>query len=238
MQRDIVIQCPDGQMKTVPLQGDRLTVGRSSAAELCFPGRRRPFAPALWSSNPTATIGRCRISAARTAPSSTTFRCAPNCELKPGDRITAGHLAIVFDDRRAARPARGVVVFDGGEPDPPSTSTIWSPAWKAPYRTSVVDPAAAPSPRHAMQALIRAGQELAENRPLADLFPLILDLSIQAVNAQRGVLLLLEGDQLAAKAHKGDGFRISHRGPRPRAARKDRPCWCATRSSTTPSRAA
>jgi serine phosphatase RsbU (regulator of sigma subunit) len=60
-----------------------------------------------------------------------------------------------------------------------------------------------------MQALIHAGQELAENRPLADLFPLILDLSIQAVNAQRGVLLLLEGDQLAAKAHKGDGFRIS-----------------------------
>jgi hypothetical protein len=39
-----------------------------------------------------------------------------------------------------------------------------------------------------MQALIRAGQELAENRPLAELFPVILDLAIQAVNAQRGVL--------------------------------------------------
>jgi serine phosphatase RsbU (regulator of sigma subunit) len=60
-----------------------------------------------------------------------------------------------------------------------------------------------------MQALIRAGQELSENRPLADLFPLILDLAIQAVNAQRGVVLILENDALVPKAHKGDGFRIS-----------------------------
>jgi pSer/pThr/pTyr-binding forkhead associated (FHA) protein len=27
------------------------------------------------------------------------IRCARNCKLKPGDRITAGHLAIVFDDK-------------------------------------------------------------------------------------------------------------------------------------------
>src|SRR5439155_1245219 len=39
--------------------------------------------------------------------------------------------------------------------------------------------------------------------------PVMLDLAIQAVSAQRGVLMLLEGDQLVAKAHKGEGFRIS-----------------------------
>jgi sigma-B regulation protein RsbU (phosphoserine phosphatase) len=50
---------------------------------------------------------------------------------------------------------------------------------------------------------------LAENRPLNELFPVILDLAIEAVNAQRGVLLLLEGDALVARAHKGDAFRIS-----------------------------
>src|SRR6185295_17961353 len=60
-----------------------------------------------------------------------------------------------------------------------------------------------------MQALIRAGQELSENRPLVELFQVILDLAIQAVSAQRGVLLLLEGETLVARAHKGDGFRIS-----------------------------
>ena len=37
----------------------------------------------------------------------------------------------------------------------------------------------------------------------------MLDLAIQAVNAQRGVLLILEGDTLVPRAHKGEGFRIS-----------------------------
>ena len=71
-----------------------------------------------------------------------------------------------------------------------------------------------------MQALIRAGQELSDNRPLQELFPVILDLAIQAVNAQRGVLMILEGDELVPRAHKGDGFRISTRGARPRAQRE------------------
>jgi sigma-B regulation protein RsbU (phosphoserine phosphatase) len=74
----------------------------------------------------------------------------------------------------------------------------------------VVEPGGGAKPSAAMQALIHAGQELAERRPLADLFPLILDLAIQAVNAKRGVLLLLdEAGQLTPKAHKGDAFRIS-----------------------------
>ena len=60
-----------------------------------------------------------------------------------------------------------------------------------------------------MQALIRAGQVLAENRPVDELFQAMLDLAIEAVNAQRGVLLILEGDQLLPRAHKGEGFRIS-----------------------------
>jgi sigma-B regulation protein RsbU (phosphoserine phosphatase) len=42
-----------------------------------------------------------------------------------------------------------------------------------------------------------------------ELLPIVLDLAIQAVNAQRGVLLILEGDRLVARAHKGEGFRIS-----------------------------
>ena len=88
-----------------------------------------------------------------------------------------------------------------------------------------------------MQALIRAGQELSENRPLDELFPVMLDLAIQAVNAQRGVLMILEGDQLVPKAHKGDGFRIST-AVRDRVLKERPPSWCATPNSTTPSRAA
>ena len=39
-------------------------------------------------------------------------------------------------------------------------------------------------------------QAFAESRSLDELFPVVLDLAIQAVNAQRGVLLILEGDTL------------------------------------------
>ena len=58
-------------------------------------------------------------------------------------------------------------------------------------------------------ALIRAGRELAGNRPLAELFPFILDLSLQAVSARRGVLMTLEDGELVVKANRGEGFRIS-----------------------------
>jgi len=58
-------------------------------------------------------------------------------------------------------------------------------------------------------ALIRAGQELAGHRPLDELFELILDLSIQAVGAERGVLMTLEGEDLVVRSVRGEGFRIS-----------------------------
>jgi len=60
-----------------------------------------------------------------------------------------------------------------------------------------------------VRALIHAGRELAGHRPLADLFPLILDLALDAVNAERGVLLTLEGENLLVRAARGETFRIS-----------------------------
>ena len=36
MRHELQIQAPDGQMQTLPLTGGRVSVGRSSAAELCF----------------------------------------------------------------------------------------------------------------------------------------------------------------------------------------------------------
>jgi sigma-B regulation protein RsbU (phosphoserine phosphatase) len=60
-----------------------------------------------------------------------------------------------------------------------------------------------------VDALIRAGQELAAHRPLQELFPLILDLSIQAVGASRGVLLTSGAEGLAVQAARGENFQIS-----------------------------
>jgi serine phosphatase RsbU (regulator of sigma subunit) len=62
----------------------------------------------------------------------------------------------------------------------------------------------------AVQALIRAGNELAGERPLPELFRFILNLAIEAVSAERGILMTLEGDKLEVRASRGLGFRISN----------------------------
>ena len=61
-----------------------------------------------------------------------------------------------------------------------------------------------------MRALIRAGRELAGNMPLAELFKLIMNLSVEAVGATRGVLMTLEGKELVVQEALGEGFRISN----------------------------
>ena len=60
-----------------------------------------------------------------------------------------------------------------------------------------------------MVALIRAGRELSGQMPLPDLFRLILDLSLDAVRAERGALLTVEAGELVPQAVRGDGLKIS-----------------------------
>ncbi len=204
MQRELLIQGPDGETKTVPLTG-RLTVGRSSAAGVSFPEdgglSRQHFAFEPDGENWTVQdLGSKNGTFVNNIP------LKAKLTLKPGDRVTAGHLIIVYSpDGRTAEP--GVVVFEGEE-ERSSSTTVTTSLEGALNQTIVLEKAGAKASAP-MQALIRAGQVLSENKPLLELFPVILDLAIQAVNAQRGVLLILEGDKLIPRAHKGEGFRIS-----------------------------
>ncbi|MGD0867993.1 MAG: SpoIIE family protein phosphatase [Bryobacteraceae bacterium] len=209
MHRELLIQCPDGQMKTVPLTGERISFGRSSAAELSFPEdaglSRQHFAFELQGEDWTVKdLGSKNGTFVNNIP------LKAQLILQPGDRVTAGHLVIVFSPD-ASDAASGVVVFEGEDSKSPSTSTVVTSLEGAlsANQTIQMDRGTGPRASAPMQALIRAGQELSENRPLAELFPVILDLAIQAVNAQRGVVLVLEGDSLVPKAYKGEGFRIS-----------------------------
>ncbi|HLK69918.1 MAG TPA: SpoIIE family protein phosphatase [Bryobacteraceae bacterium] len=211
MSRELLIQCPDGQMKTVALTGERLSVGRSSAAELCFPDdaglSRQHFAFESQADKWTVQdLGSKNGTFVNNIP------LKARLVLKPGDRITAGHLVIVYEPDAQA-PDAGVVVFERGDSSNSSTATtvVTSLEGALSSQTLAIDRAGLKGAGSTapMQALIRAGQELSENRPLNELFQVILDLAIKAVNAQRGVLLLLEGETLVARAHKGDGFRIS-----------------------------
>jgi serine phosphatase RsbU (regulator of sigma subunit) len=128
--------------------------------------------------------------------------------LKPGDRITAGHLTIVYSPE-SKKAAPGVVVFEGEEDTSPTSSTLVTSLEGALSDQTLMLGRGGAKGSAPLQALVKAGLQLSENLPLEELFPVILDQAIQAVNAQRGVVMLLEGDSLVAKAHKGEGFRIS-----------------------------
>ncbi len=198
----------DGKTVTVPLDRDRISLGRSSLNELCYPDdvglSRQHLALTrvsgqwqvedLGSKNGTVLNGK-RIE-----------------ELAPfgmGDRISAGHLTIEFADSVAAT-ANTVVFVEHGESFSNASTTVVAsldavlgPQVDDMSKTYVMQG----SPQ--MRALIRAGRELAGHRPLEELFPLIMDLSVEAVCAGRGVLMTLEGDDLLVRANRGEGFKIS-----------------------------
>jgi len=206
MARELLIQCPDGQVKTVQLT-DRLAVGRSSAAELSFPDdaglSRQHFV-----FEPEGDSWTIQDLGSKNGTFVNYIPLKGKLALQPGDRITAGHLAIVYAPGNL--PPQGVVVFEGGDAtatSPSSTTVVTSLEGALSHPTMAFQ--TGPKASAPMQALVRAGQELTRNQTLTELFPTILDLAIEAVNAQRAVLMILENGVLTPKAHKGEGFRIS-----------------------------
>lgn len=206
--REIVIHNIDGKTVTVPLDRDRISLGRSSANELCYPddaGLSRQHlalvrANAQWhvedlgSKNGTLLNGK---------------RVEKQALFKVGDRISAGHLTIEFADPEPS--LSNTVEFVAHSESISSTSTtvvasldgVLGPQVEDLNKTYVMQ--GSPQTR----ALIRAGRELAGHRPLIELFQVIMDLSVEAVCAGRGVLMTLDAGELEVRAHRGDGFKIS-----------------------------
>jgi len=206
--RELIIRNIDGKNINVPLDRDRITLGRSSANELCYPDdaglSRQHLALTrhgdqwqvedLGSKNGTVLNGK---------------RIDKPTPFKEGDRISAGHLTIEFAES-ALNTANTVVFVEQNEAFSNTSTTVVAsldavlgPQADDLNKTYVMQG----SPQ--MRALIRAGRELAGHRPLAELFTVIMDLSVEAVMAGRGVLMTLEGDELQVRAARGDGFKIS-----------------------------
>ena len=199
--RELLIHTPDGKTRTLQLERDRYTLGRSSANELCYAddaGLSRQHmvlekSGETWSvqdlnSKNGTFVNGVRIEAPRL--------------LGPSDRVTAGHLTIEFAEKIA--PIANTVIFV--EPNAPTTGVSTTVATSL---EGLLSDEREIEGGPAMRALIRAGRELAGNMPLTDLFNLIMDLSIDAVGAARGVLMTVEGEELVVRAARGEGFRIS-----------------------------
>jgi phosphoserine phosphatase RsbU/P len=208
---ELFISGPDGSSKVVELRKDRLSLGRSGDNDLAYP--EDP-----WLSRYHLCFEReqerwlVKDCASRNGTILNTTALKQPHQVKPGDKIYAGHLIIEVREP-VAKPPKTIVSFV-----PPSYSgenreaTIVRSLDEALHKTSTRDVQRTPSSLNnarVVQSLIRAGQELAAHRPLDQLFTLILDLALSAVEAKRGVILTLEGSELLVRASKGDGFSIS-----------------------------
>ena len=206
--KELQIFSPDGLSRFVSLQGEHISLGRSSAAELCYPDDNGLSRQHLaierdgegWAIRDLGSKNGTMLNGAKLAARAT---------LKPGDRITAGHLIIIYDGA-GSHSSRPVVVFDPREEtgENSSSSTVITQLEGVIKGDSTDGKAETLAASH-VSALVRAGNELAGNRPLPELFRFILDLSIQAVKADRGILMTLEDGELVVRANKGEGFRIS-----------------------------
>jgi sigma-B regulation protein RsbU (phosphoserine phosphatase) len=201
--QELLIHTPDGKTRTLPLDRERFTLGRSSTNELCYAedaglSRQHLAIEKIGQSWTVRDLG------SKNGTLVNGIRIASAHPLGPNDRITAGHLVIEFSGKKSI-PAQTVVFIEGG-PGPSVSSTM------ATSLEGVLSDEKDLEGGPQMRALIRAGRELAGHRPLSELFNLIMDLSIDAVGASRGVLMTLEGEELVVRAAKGEGFRISSAG--------------------------
>lgn len=205
--RELVVRDLEGKTVIIPLDRDRISLGRSGACELCYPddsGLSRQHmvftrtadgwqAQDLGSKNGTLLNGQ-RLEAP------TPFR--------PGDRVSAGHLTIEFAD---VAHVPETVVFVPNEESFSNTATTVVANLDAVLgpKNADLNQTAAIQGTPQMRALIRAGRELSEHRPLNELFEVIMDLSVEAVMAGRGVLMTIEGSDLKVRTARGEGFKIS-----------------------------
>ena len=213
---ELVITRPDRKPERVPLRVDETLVGRSHSNTLCFPddaslSRKHlrivleggdVFAEDMGSKNGTLLNNE---------------RLASRRPMGPGDRLSLGQLTLTLVNE--GQEPDSAIVFDAGTPMPPDGTVMTSLEGLLSEQTGPIvregGQIAAPAAEAAgvdpqgFRAMLRASRELVGHRPLDELFPLILDLSIEAVGAERGLLMVLEGERLVQKAMHGDGFRIS-----------------------------
>jgi phosphoserine phosphatase RsbU/P len=205
--RELAIQFLDGSKRKVPLQGKRLTLGRSSENDLSYPddpvlSRRHLtfesegqewWVEDLSTTNGTTVNGQ---------------RLVGRRRLELGDTIAAGRLTMAYGvpaeaDLGVTFVADHSPVSAGFPPDSPLRPIADT------IEDVVKSPAITGTSR--VQALLDAGREISGDRPLEELFQVILDLVVSSVGGSRGVVMIVdEQGALIPRAMRGTGFRISN----------------------------
>ena len=201
---ELLIRAPNGQTQLINLEQDRYELGRSDSNALCFPeiqGLSRKHVAferdgSKWQVRDLGSTNGTYVNGTRILEPQV---------LRTTDRVTVGELNIVFTDSAAPAPARAAqtVVFVEKPISPANTTTVESTLEMVLGADQEIQSSA-----H-MRALVDAGRELCGHSSLDQLFGIIMNLSVDAVGATRGVLILLEDGEFRVRASKGAGFRIS-----------------------------
>jgi phosphoserine phosphatase RsbU/P len=207
---ELVISNPEEAPKRVELTQDTLSLGRSADNDLAYPDD--PWLSRYHLCFERKTNGwfvRDCESRNGTVLNAKTLR-EPK-RLRHGDRLYAGNLTI---EVREKPPQKQVITFVPEERDKSTReATVVTSLDNVLRKTGASGQQARGgstlNTARVVQALIRAGQELASHRPLEDVFSVILTLALSAVQAERGVILTLEKGELILRSSKGEGFAVS-----------------------------
>lgn len=213
MESALEVWGPDGKRRMVKLEGGEVTVGRSLEATVSLPEdqslSRHHLAIVL---TPQGWVARDLKSKNGTILNGQ--RLQGDSPLRPGDRLEAGKTRIIFREGSQSAPVERVEFVDETE-RPPNSSTTIAVKLEALVKgegqvqqefLGTGDEAA----NRRVGALIAAGTELGGDRPLEELFPLILNLALRSTGATRGAILSLEKDELVTRATIGSGLKLSN----------------------------
>jgi serine phosphatase RsbU (regulator of sigma subunit) len=209
----LVIDSPGDATVRLPLERNRYTLGRSAANDLVFPADQKlsrehlvfERTPESWTVRDAGSRNGTCINGARLTNAAL---------LAHGDHITAGHLSIRYGSRHEftrARPNEITFIEEGLQNLVLSVSVDLKSvlASSADLRGSAVMENA-----H-LSALVRAGRELGRQGGPDKLSELILDLTIDAVKATRGVVMTRDNETTLRKCVvRGEGLRSISTGVR------------------------
>ena len=199
---ELSICTSDGKTRVVSLTRDSYVLGRADSNDLCYmevPGLSRKHLEIRrdgrnWVLKDLGSTYGTFVNGTKIIEPQT---------LRAGDRMRAGELTMTFSE--VVPPSSKTVIFVE-KPSAPQEDTGMITA----SLDGMLSEEAETESEHT-KALIRAGRELAGHMPLDKLFDLILNLSIEAVGASRGVLMTTDGDELRVRSFKGADIRISSR---------------------------
>src|SRR5438552_11793399 len=177
---ELKIPTADGSRERFPLTKPRITIGRARSSDV--------FLPDQWLSRHHAAIEQKQGAyylldlGSKNGTLLNGERVSGDRRLRDGDIITLGEhvLAFSLEDEMEERPPEGTRVFSAKELSDIKTKPS-------------IDPEELVRQNRILGVLSEAARQLIVHRPLGELFEKVLDLLFEAVPAERGAIMLLEG---------------------------------------------